>query len=277
MPSGDFRIRFWGVRGSIATCAPDVCRYGGETICMEVICGSRTLVFDVGSGGRRLGNELSDRGIGNLDVFISHFHYDHVEGLPFFAPLYIPGNSVTIRSGHGTAQQSTLDLIKGFIGPPYFPISPDMFRADWRCEDIAVGGNLDMGDGIAVATAALNHPGGATGYRIHYKGRSIAIVTDNEHVPGQTDPNISDFIEGADLVVYDAMYTDPELPSFAGFGHSTWEEGIRQCQANKARALALIHHRPLRTDAELDALGSEARDRWSGAFFARQGQECIID
>ncbi|MCB1482597.1 MAG: MBL fold metallo-hydrolase [Rhodobiaceae bacterium] len=276
MPTGDFRIRFWGVRGSIATCAPDICRYGGETISMEVICGSRTLIFDVGSGGRRLGNDLSARGVCNVDVFISHYHYDHVEGLPFFHPLYREECKIRIHSGHGTATTTTNSLVRGFIAPPYFPICPDMFRANWTCTDMAVGADHDLGDGITITTFALNHPGGATGYRIGYGGHAIAIVTDNEHVIGRTDEALGKFIAGADLVVYDAMYTDIELPAFVGYGHSTWEEGVRLCEAFDAGKLALMHHRPMRTDAELDALGNEAETRRPGTFFARQGQEIIV-
>ena len=149
MSDDTFRVRFWGVRGSLATCGPDVIRYGGETISMEVTCGARTLVFDLGSGGRRLGNDLAERAIGNLDVFISHFHYDHVEGLPFFAPLYKPDNRVTIYSAHGRDALSTRDLITGFVHPPYFPISPEMFRADWSCKDI---------EGSTLATASRLAP-----------------------------------------------------------------------------------------------------------------------
>ena len=276
MAKGDFRIRFWGVRGSIATCAPDVVSYGGETICMEVTCGKRTLVFDCGSGGRRLGNDLSSRGIDDIDIFLSHFHYDHIEGLPFFAPLYKDSSRIVIRSGHGTPERSTQGLIDGFIGPPYFPICPDMFRANWRCEDIVVGTGQDLGDGIALTTFPLNHPGGATGYRIAYAGRSIAIVTDNEHFAGRRDEKLGGFIAGADLVVYDAMYTDAEYPTFAGFGHSTWEEGVRLCEAFDTGRLVVIHHRPLRTDAELDTLAAEAEALRPGTVFARQGQEIII-
>ncbi|MCB1477698.1 MAG: MBL fold metallo-hydrolase [Rhodobiaceae bacterium] len=276
MTTGEFRIRFWGVRGSIATCSADICRYGGETISMEVTCGKRTLVFDVGSGGRRLGNDLTARGISDVDVFISHYHYDHVEGLPFFHPLYREECKIRIHSGHGTDKTTTCSLVRGFIAPPYFPICPDMFRADWTCHDMKVGAQHDIGDGITINTFALNHPGCATGYRIGYGGRSIAIVTDNEHVIGKTDEALGKFIAGADLVVYDAMFTDLELPSYVGFGHSTWEEGARLCDAFKAGKLALIHHRPLRTDSELDALNAEAGARRPGTFFARQGQEIII-
>ncbi len=276
MSEESFRVRFWGVRGSLATCGPEVARYGGETISMEVTCGNRTLVFDVGTGGRRLGNDLSERGIRNVDVFISHFHYDHIEGLPFFAPLYSADGEVNIYSAHGRDALSTRDLIEGFVRPPYFPIHPDKFVADWRCKDIVVGNALDLGDGIALATFALNHPGGATGYRITYGGKSLAIITDNEHVIGTRDEPLGRFIAGTDLVIYDAMYTDEELPRYVGYGHSTWEEGVRLCEAFGAGPLAAIHHRPLRTDAELDDLGVIAGKTRAGTLFAKQGQEVVL-
>lgn len=148
-----------------------------------------------------------------------------------------------------------------------------MFRAEWTCRDIAVGAVHDLGGGITLTTFALNHPGGATGYRIGYANRSIAIVTDNEHVIGKTDEPLGRFIQGADLVVYDAMFTDEELPGFVGFGHSTWEEGARLCDRFGAAKLALIHHSPSRTDTDLDALAERAEAVRADTFFARQGQK----
>ncbi|MFN0264925.1 MBL fold metallo-hydrolase [Tepidamorphus sp. 3E244] len=276
MPAGEFSLRFWGVRGSIATCAPDICGFGGETICMEVTCGDRTLVFDAGSGVRRLGKDLLARDIELVDLFISHFHYDHVEGLPFFAPMYREGARVRIHSGHGAPPGGTRSLIEGFIGPPYFPICPELFRAEWSCANIALGEVHDIGDDISLETFALNHPGGATGYRITYAEKSIAIVTDNEHVIGQTDDALGRFISGADLVIYDAMYTDAELPTYVGFGHSTWQEGARLATAFNADQLALIHHSPHRLDTELENMDADLAAKRPNSFFARQGQRIVL-
>ncbi|MCS6799554.1 MAG: MBL fold metallo-hydrolase, partial [Myxococcota bacterium] len=139
----------------------------------------------------------------------------------------------------------------------------------------AAGESFEIG-ALRVRTAPLNHPNGATGYRLELDGKSLCYVTDTEHVPGRPDERILDLIQGADLVVYDATYTDEEFPSKVGWGHSTWQEGVRLCRRAGARRLAIFHHDPDKEDPQMDRVAREAADSWDGAFVAREGMRIVI-
>lgn len=158
------------------------------------------------------------------------------------------------------------------MAAPLFPVPPEFFRSNIDYRDFQAGDTLAPASDIGVRTAKLNHPDRSTGYRVDYRGRSACYVTDTEHVPGLRDDNILRLIEGADLVIYDAMYTDAEYADGrAGCGHSTWEEGIRLCEAAGARRLVLFHHEPDRTDDELDVLAHEVQALIPGSLVASEG------
>jgi len=271
----EFSVRFWGVRGSIACPGPETQRYGGNTSCVEVRCGDRLLVFDGGTGLRPLGLSLpSDRPL-EIDHFFSHTHWDHIVGVPFYCPAYRAGNKIHVRAGHRPGQGGIEAALRQAMTEPLFPVPLDVFHATIDYGDFSAGDTLDLGDGIIVRTAPLNHPNGATGYRIDYNGKSACYITDTEHVPGCPDQNILGLIKGADLVIYDSTYTDDEFPGYVGWGHSTWQEGVRLCQAAGVKRLALFHHDPGRDDDALDRIGAAASAQFAGAFVARE-QETII-
>ncbi|MFA7430042.1 MAG: MBL fold metallo-hydrolase, partial [Rhodospirillaceae bacterium] len=142
--------------------------------------------------------------------------------------------------------------------------------------DFSVGEVLEFGPDVKVRTAPLNHPNGATGYRIEHAGVSMCYVTDTEHVPGKPDPNILGLIEGADLVIYDCTYTDEEFPDRAGWGHSTWQEGVRLCRAASVKRLAIFHHDPDHDDTFMEHVEDEARNTWVGALVARDNMELTL-
>jgi len=152
----------------------------------------------------------------------------------------------------------------------------DVFHAVIDFSDFNAGDTLDLGDGITVKTTPLNHPNGATGYRVEFAGKSICYVTDTEHVPGSPDQNILGLIKDADLVIYDSTYADEEFPQFVGWGHSTWQEGVRLCQAAGAKQLAIFHHDPGRDDDALDRIAAAAAGRFTGAFVAREGETIYL-
>jgi phosphoribosyl 1,2-cyclic phosphodiesterase len=156
--------------------------------------------------------------------------------------------------------------------PPWFPVEPDICRAAINCRDFRSGDVLAPYDDVAIKTGSLNHPGGAIGYRVEWGGRAVALVTDTEHRPGTLDPAVLDLIDGADLFLYDCMYTDDEMPRHVGYGHSSWQQAIRLAKAARAKRVAFIHHSPLRTDRELDAIQRLATQEFKGAFMARDGQ-----
>jgi phosphoribosyl 1,2-cyclic phosphodiesterase len=270
-----FTVRFWGVRGSIACSGPRTLRYGGNTSSLEVRCDDRLLMFDAGTGLRYLGNTLASNGPASspidADLFLTHTHFDHVCGLPFFRPFFQPNNRFRLWAGH-LAEGMTLRRVLGeFMMAPLFPVPPQVFRARMEYREFKPGETLAPGPGIQLRTATLNHPDGATGYRIDFGGRSLCYLTDTEHVPGAPDRNILALIDGADLVIYDSMYTDSEYGTYVGWGHSTWQEGVRLCRAAGAKRLAVFHHDPEHDDDMLDGVARELQKEMPGSFVAKDG------
>jgi len=267
-----FRVRFWGVRGSLPVSGPDFQRFGGNTVCIEMQCGEHRLVFDAGSGLLPAGKAMLADGVTSFNLFFSHCHYDHIIGLPYFAPLFDPRSDVKVWSGHTAGKMTTRQIITEFIRPPWFPIEIDECRAHLQPRDFKAGDVLEPYRGVKLRTANLNHPGGAIGYRVEWQGRSVAMITDTEHQPGILDPNVLSLIEGVDLFLYDTTYTDEEMPYKIGYGHSTWQHAIRLAKAADAASVAFIHHSPLRTDAEIEAIDRQATNQFPTAFSAREGQ-----
>lgn len=267
----EYTVRFWGVRGSIACPGPDTVRYGGNTSCVEIRCGERIMVFDGGTGLRLLGNELMRAGRpAELDLFYSHTHFDHICGLPFFAPCYNSRSRIRIWAGHLNGRGIESVLNKMMI-EPLFPIPMGIFKAQLDFCDFAAGKQLKPHRGIRLATGPLNHPNGATGYRIEYAGKVVAYITDTEHHPGALDVNILALIQRADMMIYDATYTDAEFPQHKDWGHSTWQEGVRLADAAGVRTLVIFHHDPGHDDAFMDRVAAEAAIVRPGTIVAREG------
>lgn len=268
-------LTFWGVRGSTPCVATEFLRYGGNTSCVEVRYGERRVIFDAGTGLQRLGRSLGAATL-DCDLLLTHTHLDHVVGLPFFAGFFEPANRVRLRAGHLRAQGRDLVRFMGeFMSPPLFPVPPAIFTANVSFDDFDAGETLDLGDGVRVVTRPLNHPNGATGYRVEAGGHAIAYVTDTEHVPGKLDENVLALAAGADLFVYDCTYTDAEYPNHVGWGHSTWEEGTRLAEAAGAKRLVIFHHDPAHEDAFLDEVAESAAKARPGSIVAREGQTLI--
>jgi phosphoribosyl 1,2-cyclic phosphodiesterase len=269
--SADFHVKFWGVRGSIASPGPRTIRYGGNTSCLEIRCGARLLIFDAGTGLRELGGALVADGAVDADLYLTHTHFDHICGLPFFAPLYVPDNRIRLAAGHLLPDNHLENVLVEMMMAPLFPIPPAAFKADVTFRDFTAGDVQDAGDGIVIRTAPLNHPNNATGYRIEYGGSAICYVTDTEHEGGKQDGNIVDLVRDTDLFIYDATYTDEEFAAFRGYGHSTWQEGVRLADAAGAKTLVIFHHEPGRDDDGMDAIAAAAEQVRPGTVVAREG------
>lgn len=267
----DFLVRFWGVRGSIACPGPDTLCYGGNTACVEMRCGPHRLAFDAGTGMRSMGDAMMEEGPLDADLFLSHTHWDHIVGLPFFRPAHRAENRFTVWAGHLAPASSIKAALQVACGPPLFPVPIEAFRAEIIFRDFRAGETLSPRAGLTIHTAPLNHPDGATGYRVEYAGKAVCYVTDTEHMPGMPDRNVLGLIEGADVVIYDSAFTDEELTRYAGWGHSTWQEGVRLCRAAGARQLVLFHHDPGRDDAALEAVERAAAAALPGTVAAREG------
>lgn len=268
----EMSVRFWGVRGSIASPGPTTVKYGGNTPCIEIRCGDRCLVFDAGTGIRELGQTLLTNGAREVDLFLTHTHVDHIVGFPFFGFAFDPANRLRVWSGHLLPERTTEQVLRTLMSPPLFPVPMDILKAAIEFRDFRAGDVLTTYPGITIRTAPLNHPDRATGYRVEYGGKSICYVTDTQHVVGVPDENVLGLIHDADIVIYDAMFSDEEFTRYQDWGHSTWEECLRLCRLAGVRVPVLFHHLPSRTDAALDVIASAAAKAFPRAIVAREGE-----
>ncbi len=273
------RLKFWGVRGSIACATPQHMKYGGNTSCIEIDTGAHRFVLDAGTGLRGYGQSFMDSDIKDSHILLTHTHWDHISGFPFFEPAYDPERSFHIMAGHlkGQGQGGIENVLSIQMHNPMFPVPLEAMQARLRYEDFEAGESFKLNDDICIKTAALNHPNGATGYRIEHDGASVCYITDTEHVPGKPDESILGLIEGADMVIYDSTYTEEEFLMKIGWGHSTWNEGMRLCQMANVKKLAIFHHDPEHTDDFMDNLAEEAKAVWDGCFVCREGMELTIN
>lgn len=268
--SSDFFIKFWGVRGSIACPGPRTVKYGGNTSCVEIRCGDHRIIIDGGTGLRELGYELSKSLPPKIDIFFTHTHFDHVAGVPFFKPAYMPDTRVDFWAGHLMPEKTLRGVLCEMMMAPLFPVPINVF-CGCQFRDFACGSTLTPAPGVTLTTCPLNHPNGACGYRIDFQGKSICVITDTEHVPGKPDQTVIDFVRGADIMIYDSMFTDEEFPKFVSWGHSTWQEALRIADAAGVRLAVPFHHDPHHNDEFLDDLEARADAIRPGTIFAREG------
>lgn len=271
------KVRFWGVRGSLPTPGRKTVRYGGNTSCVEVRLGERRVILDAGSGlVEFVAATATEGGLVNTDLLLSHTHFDHICGLPFYAPLFRPKNEVRIWSGRLDAGMSAEMVLRSSMSPPLMPDMAALVRAQVRYHEFEVGSALDLGGGVTVRTAMLQHPGGCVGYRIEWAGRTMVYATDTAHGDPATDAALRALCQGAGLLIYDAMLTDEEFPSRVAWGHSTWRAGVRLADTSGVRQLVLFHHAPFRDDRAVTALAAEAASVRSDTIAAREGLELTV-
>jgi CheY-like chemotaxis protein/phosphoribosyl 1,2-cyclic phosphodiesterase len=269
-------VRFWGTRGSIATPGPSTNRYGGNTSCVEVVTNSgKRLICDSGTGARPLGAELLASATGPLEatILLSHTHWDHIQGFPFFAPLFIPGNRITVCGPKG-AHASLPDVLAGQMEYTYFPVELQQLGAQIEYRDLSEG--VHEVEGVRVTAQFLNHPAVALGYRIEADGVSVLYLCDHEPyweplwrsdvAPGTLDAILHDgdrrhaaFMQNADIVIHDCQYTPEEYPAKKNWGHSTYSYVAQIAAASKVKKLFLTHHDPTHNDDFLDAMEAKAQ------------------
>ncbi len=266
------QIKFWGVRGSVPCPGPGTVHYGGNTSCVEVWCGENLLILDCGTGLRGLGGALAaTKKPVDAEVLLSHTHFDHICGIAFFAPCFSPANRLRFWAGHLPLGHHIHDVLSTSLSEPFLPNLMDVISAHLDFVDFESGETLSPRDGVRVKTAPLNHPGGATGYRLEWEGRAIAYITDTEHRPDALDANVLSLIDGVDVMIYDATYTESEYIVHAGWGHSTWQEAVRLAQKASVKQLVLFHHDPSHTDTILDEIAAELEKLDANVVIAHEG------
>jgi phosphoribosyl 1,2-cyclic phosphodiesterase len=269
------KVRFWGVRGSTPTPLRENLRYGGNTSCVEIRTPANDLfIFDCGTGLRQLGKSLAEEfGHSSIHafVFLSHYHWDHIHGLPFFEPLYNPENYFFFHSFPSHAQ-SVQAALEEQMTDPYFPVNMEAMAAHRHfynlCNDVLAYNDSTL------RTARLNHPQGCLGYRLECNGQTLVYATDNEPGDKVCDRNLRALAEGADVLIYDAQYTPLEYVNFKkGWGHSTWREGVSVAKDARVKNLVLFHHDPDHNDNFIDSIVHETSRYFPNVMAASEGME----
>jgi phosphoribosyl 1,2-cyclic phosphodiesterase len=267
-----FRVQFWGTRGSIPSPGPLTVRYGGNTPCVEVRTADGWLVvLDAGTGIRDLGRALIERANGapiQGDIFLTHAHWDHIQGIPFFAPIFQRGNHFTIW-GSKSLSSSIDSVVRDQMSPVVFPVTFEELDATIDFRHLAEGEKC-AGKGYEVTAMEVRHPGGALGYRFTEtgsKGRSLVYISDNElgdaeryGPPNGWRQKLVDFTRGAAVFVHDATYTTEEYDHHRGWGHSTFRDAVEFAMEAGVGTLVLFHHEPRRTDDDLDRRTEACRE-----------------
>jgi len=276
------RVRFWGTRGSIPTPGAQTVRYGGNTPCTEVRTDDGWLIIlDAGTGIRELGRDLLQRSNGapiKGDIFLTHAHWDHIQGIPFFAPIFGRGNHFTIW-GSQSLERSVDKVVRDQMSPVVFPVTFEELDASIDFRDLAEGTRTE-GTGYEVTSFAVQHPGGALGYRFSEpggNGGALVYVSDNELASHDRYGSAPDwrermvgFVRGAKVLIHDATYTTDEYDHHRGWGHSTFQDCVELALEAGVGTLVLFHHEPRRTDDQLDACLAECRAMVKGRGGALQ-------
>ena len=270
------KLRFWGTRGSIATPGPGTNRFGGNTSSIELTTPTgRTIVLDCGTGARLLGNQMLAHAAQPIEatILLTHTHWDHIQGFPFFAPLFVPGNRFQVY-GPDESHISLRDVLAGQMEHQYFPVELEQLAAHIAYEDWSEGSHQI--DGLAVQAQWMNHPSPTLGYRFEADGVSVAYLSDHEPFfdgiwregaePGRIesireagDRRHAEFMRGADLVIHEAQYTPEEYPAKVHWGHSTYAYAVELAAAAQVRRLILTHHDPSHDDAFIANIETRAQ------------------
>ena len=266
-------VEFHGVRGSLPAPGARTAAVGGNTSCVEVRTGQARILLDAGTGLRALGEKLVGAMPLEATILLSHVHWDHIQGIPFFLPIYVPGNRITVLSGPNGAMPLE-DVLRRQMSAPFFPVAFDEVSAQLRARDLLPGQVIELGD-CQVRIAKLNHPDPVYGYRIDHAAGSIVYATDTEHY-SCVDPNLRRLAEGATVLVYDAQYTPEEYRGDVGrpkvgWGHSTYEAACELARTAGVERLVLFHHDPQRSDEGVAEIERRARALFPSTVAAREG------
>jgi phosphoribosyl 1,2-cyclic phosphodiesterase len=248
-------------------------RYGGNTPCIELrTAGGNLFILDCGSGFRLLGKalekEFKKKPI-KARIFLTHYHWDHIQGIPFFTPLYVERNQFLFHSFHSVDNETVQAALEGQMSGPYFPVNMNVMAAHRHFFEIEE--ERIAYDDVKLQTKRLFHPQGCLGYRLECDGKTLVYATDNEPGDAQGDKNVRLLAENADLLIYDAQYRPEEMKAHKNWGHSNWKEGVRIAKECRVRKLVLFHHDPDRDDQGVDRILRDARRRFPNVVAAHEG------
>jgi phosphoribosyl 1,2-cyclic phosphodiesterase len=271
-------ITFYGVRGSIASPGPETAGVGGNTSCVEVMCGSERIILDAGTGLRKLGDRMMAEGATEATMLLSHQHWDHIQGIPFFVPAYVPTTKLRVYGGVNGVM-SLEETLAHQMTAPVFPVRLDELAAQIELRDVRSGHAFMVG-GAQVRAVKVNHPGGCFAYRIDYESHSVVYATDTEHY-ACVDPALRALAAGADVLIYDSQYTPEEYRGDAGrskvgWGHSTYVAGAELAKSAGVGQYILFHHDPSRTDAKVAEIEAKAKALFNGSEAAREGMRISL-
>jgi phosphoribosyl 1,2-cyclic phosphodiesterase len=276
------KLVFWGVRGSTPTLERDTWRYGGNTPCLELTAPDGTrFILDCGTGLRMLGNRWTgSRGNGEIEaqVLVTHYHWDHIQGIPFFHPFFDARNRFHFYSfqSKDLGPDSLRQVLEAQLAKPYFPVDVSMMTAERDFHEIAGGQKWEI-KGTKVETAWLNHPQGCLAYRLDTAAGSVVYATDNEPGAAEFDSSLRRLASGADVLIYDAQYSPEQVATTRkGWGHSSWLEGVKVARDAKARNLVLFHHDPDSSDQKVDGFLSAARQEFPATWAAVEGMSITL-
>lgn len=277
MSTATARLSFWGVRGSTPTVDPATWRYGGNTPCLELLAPDGTqFILDCGTGLRMLGNRPMDpRGTqaAEAHIFVTHYHWDHIQGIPFFAPLYSECNRFHFYSFRSKflGPDSLKQVFETQMAYPYFPVDISAMSAARRFSEVSDGDQYEI-KATKVTARWLNHPQGCLGFRMETPAGTIVYATDNEPGVPKLDRSLQELAAGADIFVNDAQFSPEQLATTRkGWGHSSWLEGVKIAKEAGVKHLVLFHHDPDSTDKVVDGILRKARDNFESVYAASEG------
>jgi phosphoribosyl 1,2-cyclic phosphodiesterase len=271
------KLSFWGVRGSTPTVDPATWRFGGNTPCLDLLAPDGTqFILDCGTGLRMLGNRWGAEDSlrpSVTHIFVTHYHWDHIQGLPFFAPLYVEKNEFQFYSfcSKFLGRDSLRQVFETQMALPYFPVDFSAMSARRKFRELDGGESFQIGEN-RVTARWLNHPQGCLGFRIETSAGILVYATDNEPGDPALDKSLRELAAGADIFVNDAQFTPAQLATTRkGWGHSSWKEGVKIAREVNAKTLVLFHHDPDSTDRIVDGILREAREEFHSVFAASEG------
>lgn len=272
---GSYKVVLWGTRGTFPQASKEYLEYGGNTSCISVECEDRLIVFDAGSGLACLGKFLTESGnCPRIDLFISHVHMDHIMGFYNFQPFFNPGAEIHIY-GEEKEGVSVKEQIRRVVDGPYWPVGVNDFPAAVRFHTLEAGKTYPLAEDLAVGTVEGNHPNGSILYRLELGEKSVVYGLDCE-MDEATLERLASFSAGCDLLICDAQYTEEELPAKTGWGHSSWQWGIRLKEKAGAKTALMTHYSWDYTDEQIKKQEMKAKQEHKGCLFAREGMEILL-